>query len=104
MLSVKEIVSIESDAHYLNISVVSGMIYRTRMTINNFLQLTENDQRFITVNRGIVLNADYVENIEGTLCVMGNGTRFPIKVREKSDIEKRIREHMFNKLRTNQQI
>ena len=104
MLSVKEIVSIESDAHYLNISVVSGMIYRTRMTINNFLQLTENDQRLITVNRGIVLNADYVENIEGTLCIMGNGTRFPIKVREKSDIEKRIREHMFNKLRTNQQI
>lgn len=30
MISVKEIMSIESDAHYLNISVVCGMTYRTK--------------------------------------------------------------------------
>ncbi|WP_440451841.1 LytR/AlgR family response regulator transcription factor [Ruminococcus intestinalis] len=104
MISVKEIMSIESDAHYLNISVVSGMTYRTRMTMNEFLKLTNNDERFIPVNRGVVLNADYIERIDGALCIMGNGTRFSIKVREKSIIEKRVRDHMFKKLRENQRI
>ena len=104
MISVKEIMSIESDAHYLNISVVCGMTYRTRMTMNEFLKLTDNDERFIPVNRGVVLNADYIERIDGALCIMSNGTRFSIKVREKSIIEKRVRDHMFKKLRENQRI
>lgn len=76
MISVKEIMSIESDAHYLNISVVCGMTYRTRMTMNEFLKLTDNDERFIPVNRGVVLNADYIERIDGALCIMSNGIFF----------------------------
>ena len=104
MISVKEIMSIESDAHYLNISVVCGMTYRTRMTMNEFLKLTDNDERFIPVNRGVVLNADYIERIDGALCIMINSTRFAIKGRENSIIEKRVRDHMFKKLRENQRI
>lgn len=36
LISLKEIVSVESDAHYINIGVVSGLRYRTRMTITEF--------------------------------------------------------------------
>lgn len=78
LISLKEIVSVESDAHYINIGVVSGLRYRTRMTITEFLKLADNDTRFIPVNRGIVLNADYIKDIEGSVCVTGNGERFPI--------------------------
>lgn len=84
LISLKEIVSVESDAHYINIGVVSGLRYRTRMTIAEFLKLAGNDTRFIPVNRGIVLNADYIKDIEGSVCVTGNGERFPIKIREKT--------------------
>ena len=52
LISLKEIVSVESDAHYINIGVVSGLRYRTRMTIAEFLKLADNDTRFIPVNRG----------------------------------------------------
>ena len=83
LISLKEIVSVESDAHYINIGVVSGLRYRTRMTITEFLKLADNDTRFIPVNRGIVLNADYIKDIEDSVCVTGNGERFPIKIREK---------------------
>lgn len=69
LISLKEIVSVESDAHYINIGVVSGLRYRTRMTIAEFLKLADNDTRFIPVNRGIVLNADYIKDIEGSVCV-----------------------------------
>jgi len=41
LISLKEIVSVESDAHYINIGVVSGLRYRTRMTIAEFLKLAE---------------------------------------------------------------
>ena len=93
LISLKEIVSVESDAHYINIGVVSGLRYRTRMTIAEFLKLADNDTRFIPVNRGIVLNADYIKDIEGSVCVTGNGERFPIKIREKTRIEQSIREY-----------
>ena len=97
LISLKEIVSVESDAHYINIGVVSGLRYRTRMTIAEFLKLADNDTRFIPVNRGIVLNADYIKDIEGSVCVTGDGERFPIKIREKTRIEQSIREYMFKK-------
>lgn len=64
LISLKEIVSVESDAHYINIGVVSGLRYRTRMTITEFLKLADNDTRFIPVNRGIVLNADYIKALK----------------------------------------
>ena len=102
LISLKEIVSVESDAHYINIGVVSGLRYRTRMTIAEFLKLANNDTRFIPVNRGIVLNADYIKDFEGSVCVTGNGERFPIKIREKTRIEQSIREYMFKKIRENQ--
>ena len=47
------------------------------MTIAEFLKLADNDTRFIPVNRGIVLNANYIKDIEGSVCVTGNGERFP---------------------------
>lgn len=97
LISLKEIVSVESDAHYINIGVVSGLRYRTRMTIAEFLKLADNDTRFIPVNRGIVLNADYIKDIEGSVCVTGDGERFPIKIREKTRIEQSIHEYMFKK-------
>lgn len=53
LISLKEIVSVESDAHYIKIGVVSGITYRTRMTVTEFIELTDNDKRFITVNRGL---------------------------------------------------
>lgn len=102
LISLKEIVSVESDAHYINIGIVSGLRYRTRMTIAEFLKLADNDTRFIPVNRGIVLNADYIKDIEDSVCVTGNGERFPIKIREKTRIEQSIREYMFKKIRENQ--
>lgn len=102
LISLKEIVSVESDAHYINIGVVSGLNYRTRMTIAEFLDSTENDDRFIAVNRGIVLNADYIKDIEGSVCVTGNGGRFPVKIRERAKIEQSIRNYMFKKIRKNQ--
>lgn len=102
LISLKEIVSVESDAHYINIGVVSGLRYRTRMTITEFLKLADKDTRFIPVNRGIVLNADYIKDIEDSVCVTGNGERFPIKIREKTRIEQSIREYMFKKIRESQ--
>lgn len=102
LISLKEIVSVESDAHYIKIGVVSGITYRTRMTVTEFIELTDNDKRFITVNRAVVLNADYIKGIEGSVCTTGNGERFPIKIREKTRIEQSIREYMFKKIRENQ--
>ena len=48
------------------------------------------------------MKAYYINDIEGFLCVNGNGERFPLKIREKTRIEQSIREYMFKKIRENQ--
>ena len=72
------------------------------MTIAEFLKLADNFTRFIPVNRGIVLNANYIMDIEGSVCVTGNGERFTIKIPEKTRIEQSFREYMFKKIRESQ--
>lgn len=46
--------------------------------------------------------SDNSKYIEGSVCVTGDGERFPIKIREKTRIEQSIREYMFKKIRENQ--
>ena len=45
---------------------------------------------------------DYVDAVDAQSCLMENGTRHPIKVRDRVQIERRIRAHIFDKLRDSQ--
>jgi len=95
----RDIASAVTDAHYLNIGLANGSMIRSRMTMKSFVELLDNDPRFVTVNKGILLNADYVTDIENNCCVMENGMRFPIRVRERVQVEKLVWEYHFAKIR-----
>lgn len=97
-----DIASVLTDAHYLNINLLSGSTVRCRLTMPEFLRMTEGDPRFITVNKGIVLNADYVTLLEDNCCVMEDGARFPVRVRDRVQVEQAIREYHFAKIRRQQ--
>jgi len=102
LLPLEDVLSAVTDAHYVDIGLADGSVIRSRMTIQEFLALTQGDPRFITVNKGIVLNADRVAQTEGSCCVMENGTRFPIRVRDRFQVERAVDNYRCSKIRGRQ--
>lgn len=72
------------------------------MTMTQFIEQTDNDPRFILINRGIVVNADYIISFENNCCILDNGTRLPISVRKRVNIEQSVQNYNFDKIRSRQ--
>lgn len=97
-----EVFSVITDAHYLDISLSDGRKLRCRMTMTEFMGLTSMDSRFLPVNKGITVNAEYILEFEDNCCVMENGAKFPIRVRDRLKIEQAARNYNFEKIRKRQ--
>ena len=93
-----------SDAHYLCIGLASGEQLRCRMTAGEFAEQTGGDGRFISVNKGITVNAELVTGFENNCCLLENGARFPIRVRDRLNIERAVRDYNFGKIRSRQRF
>ena len=96
------IVSVITDAHYLDIVLLDGETLHCRMTMPEFKELTGRDSRFLPVNKGITVNAEYILEFEDSCCVMENGARFPLRVRDRLKIEQAASDYNFRKIRERQ--
>ena len=97
-----EITSVITDAHYLDISLSDRGKLRCRMTMGDFVELTNGDSRFLPINKGISVNADYILEFEDNCCVLESGAKFPIRVRDRLKIEQAARDYHFGKIRERQ--
>lgn len=93
-----------TDAHYLEIGMTDGSTLRSRMTLAALLAQIGEDARFITINKGIVVNADYILTFEDNCCIMENGIQFPVRVRDFLKIEQTVRKYHFMKIRERQSL
>lgn len=98
----KNIVSVITDAHYLELSVADGSVLRCRMTIPEFQRLTDQDSRFILANRGVLLNAEHILSFENNCCRMDNGTKLPLRVKDAGRVEQAVRDYNFEVIRRSQ--
>lgn len=94
--------SVITDAHYLDITLTSGEALHCRMTMAEFTALTGRDPRFLPVNKGITVNAEYILAFEDNCCILENGAKFPIRVRDHPKIEQAARDYLFKKMRERQ--
>ena len=97
-----EIDSAITDAHYLDITLADGKKLHCRMTMPEFMEKTGGDARFIPVNKGITVNAEYILEFENGCCVMESGARFPVRVRDGARIEQAALDYNFEKIRQRQ--
>lgn len=95
-----DIVSAVTDAHYLNVGLADGSSIRCRMTIGQFIERTNEDGRFILINKGIIVNADYITDFENSCCILENGGCLPIRVRDRLKIEQTVKDYNFDKIRS----
>ena len=97
-----EIASVVTDAHYLDISLTGGETLHCRMTMPEFVNLTGGDSRFLAVNKGIMVNAGCILEFTDNCCVLENGAKLPIRVRDRLKIEQAARDYNFRKIRKRQ--
>ena len=97
-----DIQSAATDAHYLDIHLKDGSLVRTRMTASEFLKLTGEDCRFLVINKGLILNMDYIFNMENNSCIMTDGSRFPLRIRKAKELALTFRQYQFSQLRQEQ--
>lgn len=97
-----EVASVMTDAHYLDISLSDGETLRCRMTMSKFMELTGMDSRFLPINKGIAVNVEYILEFENNCCVMENGAKFPVRVRDRLKIVQAARDYNFRKIRERQ--
>jgi len=98
----QDIVSVTTDAHYLELSLSDGSRLRPRMTIREFKLLTGQDSRFILANRGVLLNAEHILSFEKNCCVMDSGARLPLRVKDAGHVEQAVRDYNFEVIRCRQ--
>jgi len=94
-------VAVSSD-HYIDITDISGHVYKTRMKFSDFTAPLLNDSRFLQINKGILVNMDWVVSFENNMCIMRNNLRMPVKVRDRVQIEEHWLRYSFEQIRTGQ--
>ena len=92
----KNIISVTTDGHYLEIHKDDGGVSRVRMTSGEFLEGVAADKRFIMINRGIIINMDFIGRIEGNEIYMQDRTIFPISAKRISEVKQRINDYKFS--------
>jgi hypothetical protein len=70
------------------------------MTMSAFYPMVAEDSRFVLINRGILLNADYVVAMDHSNCILADGRTYPIRVRDRASVEHAIQNHRHGRIRT----
>lgn len=103
-VSLDRIVYAVTDAHYLEIGLTDGVTLRSRMTLAALLAQMGEDPRFITINKGIAVNADSILSFEDNCCILENGIQFPVRVRDFLKIKQTVRNYHFKKIHERQAL
>ena len=98
-LPLSEIVSVASSANYLEITSRRGITYKTRMTFSAAADCLTADPRFLQINRGILINMDYVARITSNTCRMQNDQYFPLNVKNGKKLEQAWLNYTIDRIR-----
>ena len=85
---VTEIVSIESQKHYLAINLSSGEILKLRMKLSQMFEEMRKYPGFIKVGASYVVNLAFVRRIFGNTLEMLSGVKIPIPRRGSEEVQK----------------
>lgn len=97
-----DLICVTTSGHYLSLTERDGETYSTRKTLPELQDDLQNDERFLVINRGILVNMDHVTFMSGTKCQLDNGMSFPLKVRSSTELIQKWHDYCFREIRSNQ--
>jgi len=93
-----ELLCLESDGHYTVVTDKKGQRYRSRLSFSDAVDSLSGDRRFLSINRGILVNMDYIVSFDRGICTMLHELTLPVNVRKQKDIDQLRQNYVFQKL------
>lgn len=90
---INEIVSIESQNHYLLVGLSSGETLRLRMKLSQMYEEIQKYPEFIKVGASYVINFDFVRSISGNSIGMQGGAKIPVPRRSVEEVQRAYMEY-----------
>ncbi|MGI6012022.1 MAG: LytR/AlgR family response regulator transcription factor [Ruminococcus sp.] len=87
-----KITYIESMRNYLYIHMISGSFVKVRESLQNFME--ELDDRFLRINRGVIVNMEAVEKMNNDSCEV-DGVTFMLSRRQRSENRRKYSDFLF---------
>ena len=100
-LRYSDIMVIRSNSHYLQIIDKDMTEYKTRMTFSEASATLSTEGRFLTINRGMLINMDHVTSFSDGICVINGSIYLPYNVKKHKELEQTYRNYIFSQLRQN---
>ena len=89
--------------NYLEIMDETGHTYLTRLTFSEVSGLLSADRRFLLVLRGVLVNMDYISQLNKDSCYLTTGSRVPVNIRKAKEMESTWQNYIFDSIRTERQ-
>lgn len=96
---VGRIVAVVSQGHSVEITLTGGASLRSIMTFAELETLLAPDPRFLTCNRGILVNMDHALALEGDIIRMREGISFPLRTRNRAELAARFAQYQIFRLK-----
>ncbi len=97
-LPYSSILCVESNGHYTIVTDRRLKKYRVRLTFSDTAASLSEDRRFLVINRGILVNMDYIRSFEGGICTLTHDISFPINVKKSRDINEQRQQYIFSRI------
>lgn len=90
---IREIVSIESQNHYLLVVLSSGETLKIRMKLSQMYEEIQKYSEFIKIGASYVVNLDFVRSISGNNIEMQGGAKIPVPRRSVEEVQRAYMEY-----------
>ncbi len=91
-----QIYLLENENHAVNVFLSDGRRLKVWMSFRDLEQKL--DGSFLKINRGIVVNMDYIVQMGTDTCTLRDGSRLPIAVRQRAAIRAAYDNYVFDRL------
>ena len=98
-LPVTDIVSVQSSAHYVEITDINGKTYKPRMNFSEAADELSSNNCFLQLMRGSLVNMDHVTGFSGDSCSLSSGASIPVSTRRSRELESIWKNYKFTKIR-----
>ena len=88
-----------SKPNYLDIYVISGEEYHARMTFSEAAKTVSQDNRFLLIMRGCLVNMDHIDRIMGGSCIMNDGSVLPVNLRSERELSETFNNYTIDRIR-----
>ena len=91
-----EICAVSSDNHAVEIALANGQRIRAWMTLGELEQKL--GRKFLKVNRGVIVNMDFIAEMRTNLCALKNGMEFSLAIRERGAICAAYQDYLMDRM------